>query len=281
MSSQPETSPESPEGPPATKTSGRTREGGRYKAPALDKGLDILELLAEQKDGLSRKEIAERLGRSIHELFRMIVCLEERGYIAQDSRNDNIVLSRKLFELGLRHPPNERLIEAAEPILYELSQAIQQGCHITVPSHNSMLVVAKQDSAAKLSLTVRVGMTVPLHNSVSGIVFLAFQPEDRLADMLARSGAEQADIDHASASIAQTRRHGYLIQQSRIAQGVTEIAVPIFGHTGRVVATLAIPVLSISGERPKPDEIALAARRAAERISRAIGGVPAAPEDAP
>lgn len=261
----------------AAKPAGRTREGGRYKAPALDKGLDILELLAEQKDGLSRKEIAERLGRSIHELFRMIVCLEERGYIAQDSRNDTLGLTRKLFELGLRHPPNERLIEAAEPVLYELSQAIHQGCHITVPSHNSMLVVAKQESSAKLSLTVRVGMTVPLHNSVSGIVYLAFLPEDRRADLLARSGPDAAEADYAAMSIAQTRRQGYLVHQSRIAQGVTEIAVPIFGHTGRVVAALAVPVLSITREQQDAEEIARTARQAAERITAAIGGTPPEP----
>jgi hypothetical protein len=37
------------------------KDDDRYRAPALDKGLDILELLAEQKEGLTRAEITKLL----------------------------------------------------------------------------------------------------------------------------------------------------------------------------------------------------------------------------
>lgn len=36
----------------------------RYRAPALDKGLDILELLAGTEEGLSQAEIAKALDRT-------------------------------------------------------------------------------------------------------------------------------------------------------------------------------------------------------------------------
>ena len=55
-----------------------------YSAPALIKGLDILELLAERRQDLTMKEIAEGLGRTKNELFRMIVALQERGYIQRN-----------------------------------------------------------------------------------------------------------------------------------------------------------------------------------------------------
>ena len=41
-----------------------TDESDRYRAPALDKGLDILELLAGVDSGLTQAEIAKRLDRS-------------------------------------------------------------------------------------------------------------------------------------------------------------------------------------------------------------------------
>jgi len=47
----------------------------RYTAPALEKGLDILELLASVSEALTHSEIASRLGRTITEVFRMLVCL--------------------------------------------------------------------------------------------------------------------------------------------------------------------------------------------------------------
>ena len=55
----------------------------RYTAPALEKGLDVLELLASVSEALTHSEIARRLGRSVSEVFRMLVCLEERGYISR------------------------------------------------------------------------------------------------------------------------------------------------------------------------------------------------------
>src|SRR5215472_10472639 len=54
-----------------------------YAAPALEKGLDILELLGRQRDGLTKSQLARSLDRSASEIFRMLVCLEQRGYVAQ------------------------------------------------------------------------------------------------------------------------------------------------------------------------------------------------------
>ncbi|HTE93342.1 MAG TPA: helix-turn-helix domain-containing protein [Bradyrhizobium sp.] len=44
----------------------------RPGAPALDKGLDLIEALAAESGGLSQKQIAERVGRSAGEIFRML-----------------------------------------------------------------------------------------------------------------------------------------------------------------------------------------------------------------
>src|SRR5260370_39333624 len=55
----------------------------RYPTPALEKGLDILELLVNHPMGLTKSEVARSLARTVSEIFRMLVCLEERGYISQ------------------------------------------------------------------------------------------------------------------------------------------------------------------------------------------------------
>ena len=55
-----------------------TTELDRYRAPALDKGLDILELLAAVESGLTQAEIAKRLDRSPNELYRMLDRLQRR-----------------------------------------------------------------------------------------------------------------------------------------------------------------------------------------------------------
>lgn len=62
-------------------------------APALDKGLDILELLASVEDGLSQTEIAKRLDRSANEFYRMLDRLVRRGYVAAFLEGDRFALT--------------------------------------------------------------------------------------------------------------------------------------------------------------------------------------------
>ena len=61
-----------------------TRQPAKYRAPALDKGLDILELLARAHAPLSMTGVAAAIGYSKGEIFRMLQVLEERGYIARE-----------------------------------------------------------------------------------------------------------------------------------------------------------------------------------------------------
>src|SRR5437870_3111280 len=62
----------------------------RYAVPALEKGLDILELLAREAEGLSLNELARELGRTSSELFRMVVALTDTasGYVLLAFQDD-------------------------------------------------------------------------------------------------------------------------------------------------------------------------------------------------
>ena len=64
-----------------------------YSAPALDKGLDILELLAVSASGLTQAEIAEHLNKSVNEIYRMLNTLKVRNYLEFDSSTDSYKLS--------------------------------------------------------------------------------------------------------------------------------------------------------------------------------------------
>ena len=70
-----------------------------YSAPALEKGLDILEILCRSEGALSQKDIAKTLGRSIGEIYRMMSCLVDRNYVAQVDES-SYTITTKLFELS-------------------------------------------------------------------------------------------------------------------------------------------------------------------------------------
>ena len=60
----------------------------RYPVPALDKGLDVLELLASQPRGLSLSKLLIAASQKVSEIFCMVDGPKRRGYIAHDARSD-------------------------------------------------------------------------------------------------------------------------------------------------------------------------------------------------
>lgn len=62
----------------ATKAAKKTPN---YSAPALEKGLDILEILADSAAGYTLNEISKLSNKSINEIFRMVMTLHRRGWV--------------------------------------------------------------------------------------------------------------------------------------------------------------------------------------------------------
>src|SRR5437879_11625523 len=137
----------------------RTRRT-RYAAPALEKGLDILELLASISEALSHREIAGRLGRTVNEVFRMLVCLEERGYISRTGSDERYQLTLKLFEIVHRHHPLQRLIAQARPLVQRVASDTAQSCHLAMLNHAEVVVVAQFDAPGIMGFSVRLGANI-------------------------------------------------------------------------------------------------------------------------
>ena len=98
----------------------------RYAAPALEKGLDILEALAASPAGYTLAELAQKIGRSVSEIFRMAVTLQRRGFVQVDE-NDRYSLTLKMFELAHRQQPLKSLVSVALPLPVSYT-------HLTLPT---------------------------------------------------------------------------------------------------------------------------------------------------
>lgn len=253
------------------------RDGStRYRAPALDKGLDILELLAAQEMGLTQAEIAKALGRSPSELYRMIDRLVRRGYVRRSARDDRLMLGAKLFVLATRHPPMRRLLRMAGDVTMEVAARSLQSCHLALYRDGQLFVAVQTDSPGRLGLGVRLGAAVDLLETGSGQAMLAFQSRARrqrmLAEHAARLGTAPAGEETVDDLVRRVRRRGYVRKRSAQARGVVDLACPILGGTGDAVAALAIPYIARLEPAAAPDAAACLAilREAAAELSTAL-----------
>ena len=118
----------------------------KYKAPALEKGLDILEFLADFPEGLCKVDIAKGLGRSLNEIFRMVSVLEKRGYILCDPETERFSLSLKLFSIANRYQPARMMVTKAHPKMMQLTQATDQSCHLGIFHNGKILIIAQVEA---------------------------------------------------------------------------------------------------------------------------------------
>ncbi len=216
---------------------------GRYRAPALEKGLDILELLAKHPDGLSQAEVARALDRSVGEIFRMLNCLVERGYLTIQRPGDRYVLTLKLFELSHRHAPLARLLDAALPLMHQLAESIHQSCHLVVMHEGHGIVIAQVDAPGEIGFAVRVGSVIQLASTASGRVLLAFQDEDDRRKLLERARARTHRSAKLAALFDKVKKRGFEEMESTRIRGVHDFSYPVLNHRGAAVAALTVPFI--------------------------------------
>lgn len=252
---------------------GSTRKEQNYATPALEKGLDVIELLAHQSEGLTKSELARMLNRTVSEIFRMLLCLERRGYIAQVTE-ERYSLTLKMFKLMQEHPPTERLIADALPVMKRLAHETEQSCHMGVLEAGQVVIVAQVNSPLNLGFYVKLGSTVDLMDSASGYVVLAHQ-DDALQDRTLAAWMESTGREppqDLKLHLARIRKAGYEKRASYVVKGVVNISFPIFDDRGSPLGALTLPYIEYNQTQQDLRHVTEMIRQAAEEITAAIGG---------
>jgi len=251
---------------------GKTKRG--YAAPAIERGFDILELLASSAGELTLSEIAQGLDRSLSEVFRIIVVMERRGWLHKNVQSDRYSISYRMLEVAYRGTPAQALANVASPIMQELATATNQSCHLVIRTEGRGLVIQRQENGGPAGFAMRTGAIIDIVTSCSGHVLLAFESEARRRaaiaglDEPARIAAENLVL-----RLAMVRDRGYEMQPSARTAGVTDVSVPIFGFGGSVAAALTVPYLAMIDGSQTTDlnQTRLLLTEAGQRISSFFG----------
>lgn len=248
----------------------------RYRAPALDKGLDILELLSTQPQGLTRAQIVKEIARSPNEIYRMLERLVVRQYVTRSVGGDRYALSLKLFAMAHAHPPLSRLVNQALPVMEDFARRIEQPCQLGVHDRGRVLTAAQADSPGGWGFSLRPGARVGLLDTASGYVLLAFaDPDTRqrmLAEQTALGGGVPTTPANLDALLASVRAQGYLERASAQSFGVVDMACPVLGPYNVALAVLSCHFTRRLDRPNNPDVIA--ARAGLQHAARALSFEP-------
>jgi DNA-binding IclR family transcriptional regulator len=219
-------------------------DNGTYSAPALEKGLDILEVLCQCENGLTQQEIAGKLGRNLGEIYRMLNCLVQRNYVS--NLGNTYAITSKLFQLSHFHPPTYRLLTEAMPIMEELSSELSFPCDLRVYSKGVQTVIASIQPPDGLGFMTRVGSEIDVAPSASGLVLLAFQDPVIMELRIQESFQQKTDVEvNAFRSVLkEVANKGFASIKSNQYAGLHAISFPILDNSGIAVAAMTVPMLA-------------------------------------
>ncbi|MEN6543844.1 IclR family transcriptional regulator [Parvibaculum sp.] len=246
----------------------------RYSAPALEKGLDILEFLSERARPYSLAQLAEEIGRTKGEIFRMLAVLEARGYVEREADTDHYQVTDRLLRIGLRRPKYRALTDIARSVMDRFAAETRYPCHLAIASDEQIVVIARAESPDLVGVTVRVGYRQPLLETGSGRCILAFMGEQQREDVLSlmKRGGVKVNRAALDAERERIRKKGGIVEESRIMEGVWDISCPILGAGSEdVVAALTTPYVQLLINQIGKDEVAARLREAAREVTVRLG----------
>ncbi len=246
-----------------------------YRVPALEKGLDVLEILSTNVDPLSLSQISEISGKSASELFRTLNCLVDRDFVAKEEISGKYVLTLKLYELSKGHSPLDKLLDVAQNPMEECARRLGESCHISVMRHNMIAVIAQAHPPRRVRLSISIGATFPAIHTVSGRLLMSAMSDETIDGILAKDTAFQA-MDAETQQ--QYLDHIYRIRETGISTAVDESYIGLH-DTAMLIgnpkiglgASLAVTQLTATHKRRDPEETVAAIRETAREINELAG----------
>ncbi len=211
----------------------------------LHKALDILETIRGSRSGITLADLARVLSIPKPTAYRILATLEARGYLARNQKS-GYQMTRKFFELQYKESDEQRLTQAALPVMERLVDSCRETVNLGILDAGEVVVIGTIESPQAIRMSSKVGNRRYLHATALGKVLLsglADQEALRLIRIkkLPRLTPNTMVTQQAVLSeIRNVRKQGYAIDNEENEPGGRCLGAPILGPGERVVAALSI-----------------------------------------
>jgi DNA-binding IclR family transcriptional regulator len=246
----------------------------QYASKAISRALDVLDCFTSEEPQLSLRQIASRMELPESSLFRILLTLEGRGHLRQNA-DGTYELTRKVL-FGKLYERSQALRELARPFLEKLVGRFDETASLAYLFDDKIQVLDTVESLHIIKFTNRVGRVLPPHASSLGKAITAFQPPERIEQILEAYGLVRrtektiTDRQRLLLEFERIRAAGYACDREETALGGVCFGAAVRANTGPVVAAVSVstPVIRLNPERKQ--EIIAAVVEAARGIALAV-----------
>ncbi len=231
---------------------------------AIERCLELIELLAGEAEPRELSVLAGRLGIPPSAAHRMLATLVQCGWVIQDKSNQKYALSLRLSTLAFRNLDARAVPDVVQAVLDKLARQTQEYCRLAIVEGEDLVWVARaQGARAGLRYDPDMGQEIVLHATANGKAWLSTLPENEALRIVCARGFETrrpigphavTDVDSLRRHLDETRSRGFATAVDEGEPGTAALAVPFYADTSPgapVAGTISVagPILRISPER--------------------------------
>jgi IclR family acetate operon transcriptional repressor len=255
----------------------------RYRLRSVERALDALELLAEAgQGGMTLTELASRLAVAKSSAFALLHTLAARGYAAESGpRLDRRYrLGLSLAKLGDAAEQQTPLLSLAMPVLQAVTDATGLTSRLVMRNGAYAVPVARVDAPGTVRFASYLGVREYPHCTSAGKALLSALPPEVARALAIEAGLPPrtprtiTDPDALARDLEVSATRGYAIDDEEDCEGVFCVGATVYDRSGECVAALSGTGLKLNRPTWRVDELGVAIRDAADRLTQALGGAP-------
>ncbi len=215
-----------------------------YKVPNLERGLEIMELLADCPLGLSIQEIKNRLKLSQTTVFRITQSLLQLGYLGRNEESKHFFLTRKMLTVGFRSINEHDLLGTALPKMRKLRDEVKETVFLGIMGENEGIFIEQALGTFPFKFMLTPGNRFPYYCSAPGKAMLAFLPEKEMLSIIDNISFERFNKNTITSKnkflkeLKDVQEKGYALDREEQLQGVVCVGAPIFDYLGLPTASI-------------------------------------------
>ncbi len=211
---------------------------------ALARGLDVIRAFTPNRPAMSLSEVAAAAGLARPTARRILLTLEELGYIRAD--NGTFALTPRVLELGMAYIGATSIWELARPHMERLVARTGESSSLAQLDGSDIVYVARVAVPKIITLAVTIGTRFPALQTSLGKALLAALPHDEMERALAqpsRSGITprwNPTAEERDCALLEVRTRGWSLTDEQLARGIRSIGAPVYDRPGHVAAALNV-----------------------------------------
>jgi IclR family transcriptional regulator, acetate operon repressor len=216
------------------------------QAPALQRGLAILEFLTDHPAGCTAAELSQALEVSGASLFRLTNVLVELGYLHRHEKSRRFTLTRKFLLLGTPQLAQRTLSECAIEALRQVRFLTEETTQLCCLVDRETVVIEQLASLHPFKYFVDLGARCPAYSCAPGKAILAYLPEDECSRIVGGFTFEKftentiPNRKTLMTELKQVRERGYAIDRGENFVGINCVGVPVLDRHGYPVGGITI-----------------------------------------